>query len=233
MSNDKSGKAVTIALIVIIIGIFVCLAIFGLQMMRDKNKEDAYTNAANDFEQYIRSSKSGDSNGTIAINTVNAVSTSKKKMGDYDIIGTIEIPKIDLKSAILSETTSKSLEMAITFMYSTDGLNKPGTTVLYGHNYRNRLLFSRNDELVNGDKVIVLDSQGNKVTYEIYGSQTTTASDTSAYTRDSSKTGGLAELVLSTCTDDADKTDGRYLLFCREKYRENLREEDTAEEDNN
>ena len=111
-------------------------------------------------------------------------------------------------------------------MYSTSGLNKPGTTVLYGHNYRNSLLFSRNDELVNGDIVKVLDKEGNKVTYEIYGSQRTTSTDTSSYARTAEVTGGVCELVLSTCTDDADKTDGRLLLFCKEKSREEVGTED-------
>lgn len=226
MYNEKSSKAITIALVVIIIGIFACLGYFGIQLLRDKNKQEAYTNAANEFEEMVVSKQKGGSGGTVTLNTIDMPQASKKKMGDYDVIGTIEIPKINLKSAILDRTTTKSLEMAITFMYSTGGLNKPGTTVLYGHNYRNKLLFSRNDELRNGDIVKVLDADGNKVTYEIYGSKRTTSTDTTAYSRDASVTGGVCELVLSTCTDDADKTDGRYLLFCREKSRENVVEDE-------
>lgn len=227
MNSDKSSKAITIALVVIILGIFICLGIFGFQLLRDKNKEEAYTNAANEFEDMIISSKgSGKNNNGIAINSVDVPERGNKKMGDYDVIGTIEIPKVGLKSAILDRTTTKSLEIAITFMYSTSGLNKPGTTVLYGHNYRNSLLFSRNDELVNGDIVKVLDKEGNKVTYEIYGSQRTTSTDTSSYARTAEVTGGVCELVLSTCTDDADKTDGRLLLFCKEKSREEVGTED-------
>ena len=226
MGNDKSGKAVTIALILIIIGILGALGYFGFQLLKEKNTKEAYTNAANEFEDMIISSKAnGKSNGNLNLSTIDAPEKSKKMMDGYEIIGTIEIPKIKLKSAILEKTTSRTLEIAISLMYTTSGLNKPGNTVLYGHNYRNSLFFSRNDELVKGDIVTVLDKEGNKITYEVYDMKTTTSTDTSFYSRTADDTGGICELTLSTCTDDADKTDRRYIVFCKEKERENVNEE--------
>ena len=97
-----------------------------------------------------------------------------------------------------------------------NGFGGTGTTVLYGHNYRNSLLFSRNDELVNGDIVKVLDKEGNKVTYEIYGSQRTTSTDTSSYARTAEVTGGVCELVLSEPLELPNQTNNR-LMFCRSK----------------
>ena len=134
-------------------------------------------------------------------------------MEDYEIVGQIEIPKVDLKSNILDETTKRSLEIAITKIYSTGGLNKPGNTVLYGHNYRNNLFFSRNDELKKGDKVYITDEEENKIKYTIYDIFETTSIDTSFYTRD---TLGKAEITLSTCTDDASETDRRLIILAVE-----------------
>lgn len=139
-------------------------------------------------------------------------------MEDYNIIGEIEIPKVDLKCNILDEVTKRSIEIAVATMYTTDGLNKPGNTVIYGHNYRNTLFFSRNDELSIGDKVIITDyEQNQKIQYEIYDIFETTMTDTTFYNRSSEETGGKREVTLSTCTDDASETDRRLIILAREK----------------
>lgn len=152
------------------------------------------------------------------MNTINVTSnnTSKKMMEDYEIIGSIEIPKIKLKCAILDEVTKRTIEIAVGKMYTVNGLNKPGNTVIYGHNYRNDLFFSRNDELVNGDKIYILDQEGTKLTYEIYNIFITTSTDTSFYGRTAEMTENKAEVTLSTCTDDASETDRRLIIQARE-----------------
>lgn len=220
MGNDKSGKAVTIALVVIIIGIVGALGYFGFQLLKEKNTKEDYTNAANEFENMVIASKVGNGKGSLNMTTIDAPKKTKKYMDEYEIIGTIEIPKIKLKSAILERTTSRTLQIAISLMYTTSALNKPGNTVLYGHNYRNSLFFSRLDELTKGDIVKVLDAEGTKITYEVYDMRTVSSTDTSFYARTAEDTGGLCELTLSTCTDDADKTDKRYIVFCKEKEKE-------------
>ena len=138
-------------------------------------------------------------------------------MEDYEVIGNLEKPKIELKTKILSETTKRSLEIAVAQIYTTGGLNQPGNTVIYGHNYRNTLFFSRNDELVVGDKFYITDMDNNKKTYQIYNIFETTSTDTSFYARSASDTEGKAEVTLSTCTDDASTTDKRLIVRAREK----------------
>ena len=137
-------------------------------------------------------------------------------MEDYKIIGKLEIPKIDLKTNILDETTKRSLEIAVAKLYTTNGLNKPGNTVIYGHNYRNALFFSRNDELEKGDKIYITDEEGYRLKYTIYDKFRTSSTDTSFYVKTSEMTGGKAEVTLSTCTDDASETDGRLIILAKE-----------------
>lgn len=223
MEKNKYSKALTISLVIIIIGIFGTLGYFGYSILNENNTKKKYTNAANEFEQMILEGTSTKSEGgNTALNKVNTVysdKTSKKKyMEDYEIKGTIEIPKTKLKCAILDQTTPRSLELAVTVMYPVGSdLNVSGrNVVLYGHNYRNSLFFSKNEELQNGDKIYILDQEGKKVTYEVYETFETTSTDTSFYTTVLNEDEDKCEITLSTCTDDASTTDRRIIVRARE-----------------
>ena len=216
MDRNKYSKILTIALVVVIVAIVGVLGYLGYKAFSDKKTEENYTQAANEFEQSVTGSGKKADSGNSTLNEIASNSKSKKYMEDYEIIGTIEIPKTKLKSAILNEVTKRSIEIAVGKMYTTGGLNQPGNTVIYGHNYRNNLFFSKNDELSNGDKIYILDQDGNKVTYEIYNKFITTSTDTSFYTRTSQDTGGKAEITLSTCTDDASTTDRSLIIQATE-----------------
>ena len=216
--ENKYGKVLTIILVIVILAIIGILVYLGITAIKDNKTKETYTKAADDFEETVTSSSNSRRSENLTLNEIEVQSdiTSKRYLEDYEIIGTIQIPKIDLKCVILNETTKRALEIAVSVMYSTGGLNKPGTTVIYGHNYRNALFFSRNDELANGDKIYITDREGIKLTYEIYNIFETTSSDTSFYTRNSEMTGGKAEIALSTCTDNASTTDRRLIIQARE-----------------
>lgn len=134
----------------------------------------------------------------------------KVYMEEYEVKGTIEIPKTGIKYPILDSVTKRSLEIAVGIAYGP-GLNQVGNTIIYGHNYRNGLFFSDNKKLVSGDVVYITDQYGEKVTYEIYNVYQTTANDASYFTRD---TEGRREISLQTCTDDSS---GRIIIWAAEK----------------
>lgn len=190
----------------------------GYSAFSDKKTEETYTNAANEFEKAVTGSGKKTEMGNSTLNAINATTTTnnKKYMEDYEILGTIEIPKVNLKCAILNEVTPRSIQIAVGQIYTANGLNKPGNTVIYGHNYRNNLFFSRNDELNNGDKIYILNQEGTKLTYEIYNIFIATSTDTSFYIKSAEDTDGKAEITLSTCTDDASTTDRRLIVQARE-----------------
>ena len=218
--DERKSKALTITLVAIIVVIVGVLSYLGYTALKEKKVEDTYTQAANEFEKKVSggSKKTQKGNSTLNSVNVNLDSSQRQQMEGYNIIGTIEIPKVDLKCAILDEVTKRSIEIAVARMYTTDGLNKPGNTVIYGHNYRNTLFFSRNDELEIGDKVIITDyEQNQKIEYEIYNIFETTMTDTTFYGRNAQITGGAREVTLSTCTDDASETDRRLIVLAKEK----------------
>lgn len=219
MMDDKKSKALTIILVVIIVVIVGVLSYLGYVALKDKKVEDTYTQAANEFEKKVAGSpeKSKGSNSTLNSVNVSLDKSDRQQMEGYNVIGTIEIPKVDLKCAILEEVTPRSIEIAVGMMYTTAGLNEPGNTVIYGHNYRNKLFFSRNDELQTGDEIRILDESGRKITYEIFNIFETTMTDTTFYTRTAEITNGKVEVTLSTCTDDASETDRRLIILAKEK----------------
>ena len=192
MMDDKKSKVLTIILVVIIVVIVGVLSYLGYVALKDKKVEDTYTQAANEFEKKVAGSpeKSKGSNSTLNSVNVSLDKSDRQQMEGYNVIGTIEIPKVDLKCAILEEVTPRSIEIAVGMMYTTAGLNEPGNTVIYGHNYRNKLFFSRNDELQTGDEIRILDESGRKITYEIFNIFETTMTDTTFYTRTAEITNG-------------------------------------------
>ena len=140
------------------------------------------------------------------------VEPEKVYMENYEVMGTIEIPKTGVKYPILERVTVRSIEIAVAIAYPQNAeLNKEGNVVIYGHNYRNGLFFSDNKKLSNGDKIYITDKYGEKVTYEIYNIYQTDANDASYFVRD---TEGRREISLQTCTDSGD---GRIIIWAAEK----------------
>ncbi len=140
--------------------------------------------------------------------TTNKKTTTVSYKG-YSVIGTIEIPKTKIKALIVDKVTPSSITAAVGVLYGP-GLNAIGNTVLAAHNYRNGTFFSNNKKLVEGDKIYITDSQGNRIEYSVSKTYTTGAMDFSYATRD---TQGKREISLSTCVTDPEK---RLVIWAKE-----------------
>ena len=219
MLGNKYSKTLTIILIVVIVAIVGLLIFFGIDVYRKFYIETAAGEAVGEFENQVnRIATLPQENDTVIndippsvdLNTLYQNSTTNESndgnahvqyMG-YDMIGTIEIPKTDVKYPIIADydMSINSLNVAIVKLYpSTIELNEIGNTVLAGHNYRNGTFFSNNKKLQKGDKIYITDTTGRKVTYEITKKYETSTSDSSYMTRD---TNGKRGIALTTCTDD-------------------------------
>ena len=130
-------------------------------------------------------------------------------MEDYEVMGTIKIPKTGIEYPVLETVTKRSIEIAVGIAYGP-GLNEVGNTIIFGHNYRNGLFFSNNKKLTKGDKIYITDKTNTTVTYEVYNVYETTANDASYMQRD---TEGRREISLQTCTDDSV---GRIIVWAKE-----------------
>lgn len=138
-------------------------------------------------------------------------------MEDYEIMGTIKIPKTGIEYPVLDKVTKRSIELSVAIAYGpgfngVGNLNEVGNTIIYGHNYRNGLFFSDNKKLSEGDEIYITDKFGTTVTYSIYKIYQTDGNDASYFTRD---TEGKREISLQTCTDYNNNT--RIIIWAKEK----------------
>ena len=225
MTNKKYNKVLTIVFIIVVAIIFILLGFWGYDTYRKYYQRHEIDQALNEFNNQViqnntntaRNEFTGSNaiefnvvGGNVVSNTGGSSNNNKVvTYKGFTVMGTIEIPAIDLEYPILERATKSSLEASIGIL-AGPGLNQVGNTVLVGHNFRNGTFFSRNEELKNGDLVYITDSTGNRVKYTIYNIYQTSSDDADYITRD---TAGKREISLSTCTDD---TSYRLVIWARE-----------------
>ena len=116
-------------------------------------------------------------------------------------IGTLYIPRTGLTTSVYSNSSVSKMEKMPCFLYTTGGLNKPGATLIVGHNRRNGNLFSNNKKIQEGDEFYFKDYEGNELKYVVYSKFITTDGDMSFL--DSNETKPV--IALSCCTDANDE----------------------------
>ena len=214
MMNSKYSTALTIALIVIILIILVLLGFWAYDVYQKYDTQVEVADAIEEFTQKVPANNvnvaTTEENVVDYSNVVNpysniqtvtgtTVTSTKQTYKNFVVAGRIEIPKTGIDYPVLEEVTKKSIEASVAILYGP-GLNKPGNTVIVGHNYRNGMFFSDNAKIAVGDKIYITDTSGKRVTYIVYNTYNTTPEDTEYMTRD---TNGAMEISLSTCTDDS------------------------------
>lgn len=231
-NNSKYGNVLTVILIIAIIAIIGIVCIIGYRIYKSYSIEVGAGQAVTEFEQSVQQNQNNLANdivgeeqnnikqdissgieGTISqgasgSGTSSAQTTTKYK--GFNVVGTIQIPTIDLKYPILDKVTKKSLETSVALLYTAQGLNKEGNTVIIGHNYRNRTMFSNLKKLTNGDYIYITDNNGQKIRYTVYKIYRASGTESDYITRN---TNGKREISLSTCTDDSK---ARTIVLARE-----------------
>ena len=206
MVKKTYKKILSILSILIIIAIIILLGILAYNIYLNYTITDDADEFVDDFDAILEEATEEEENeDDTSSNSKTTTSTSTKKVTykGYEVLGTIEIPKTNVKYPILAKLTTESLSISVVAVFPEDiVLNTVGNVVIMGHNYRNGLFFANNKKLSVGDEIYITDLEGTKVTYYIYKTFTTEDDDASFYNRD---TDGKMEITLSTCTDDAEK----------------------------
>lgn len=222
MFESKYSKLLTAILVVVIVAILVLLGFLGYDWYQKYFLEndalafvENYTNDADDHTSDSNNTSDDNSTATNPIDSIERTNTVSGSSGNqmptykgFNVVGTIEIPAIDLNYPILEKVNKSSLETSVAFLYGA-GINQVGNSVIVGHNYRNGVFFSNNKRLNIGDTIYITDNLKNRLTYKIYDKFETTPEDASFYSRD---TGGVPEVTLSTCNDDSS---ARLIIFAR------------------
>ena len=240
--KSKDKNVLTLLLIILIVVIAGIIGYIGFELINENVKEGNSTEITDEFDNLIPTvsedeleeqideentetedtqpsdnsgtgTQTNQSNGTRKTTKKTTTKSSGVNIGGYWVVGTIRIPATGIKYSIFSEPTRQALERGVGVLYTANGLNQPGDTVIAGHNYRNRLFFSRNKNLKDGYKIFIKDASGVEVTYSVYYKFVTNSSDASFYQRE---TNGKREITLTTCTDQGTKTGERYIVYARE-----------------
>ena len=221
--DEKKEKRNSIILtVMIVITILLILVTIGFFLISKINDDNAEKNAQdivkefNDKKLNLGEEKKGLNNvstpisigGTTSNTEVQGKST-RVKMENYDVVGTVRIPKTKVSYPILFPLSKRSLEIATAMLDTQNGINEPGNTTILGHNYRSNLFFSKNHTLKVGDKIYIKDNTGREVEYTIYRGFSTNPNDATYMRRDNK---GETEVSLSTCSDDSQK---RYVVLAR------------------
>lgn len=214
--ENKYGKVLTIILVIIIIAVVGLLGFLGYDVYQKFVVEKAAATVVGEFENAISNSTSDEDNNIenvigddtpvapilneeITESTNSSTGEKKVTYKGYNVVGTIEIPAINLKYPVLERVTSDSIEISVAVLMGP-GLNEVGNTVIVGHNYRNGSFFGSNDKLALGDKIYITDTSGKRIQYNIYNIYNTTPDDADYAERD---TNGKREISLSTCSDNS------------------------------
>ena len=221
--DEKKEKRNSIILtVMIVITILLILATIGFFIISKMNDDAAEKNAQDIVKEFndkklnlgeekreLNNVSTPISIGGTTSNTEVQGKSTRVKMENYDVVGTVRIPKTKVSYPILFPLSKRSLEIATAMLDTQNGINEPGNTTILGHNYRSNLFFSKNHTLKVGDKIYIKDNTGREVEYTIYSGFTANPNDATYMRRD---TKGETEVSLSTCSDDSQK---RYVVLAR------------------
>lgn len=130
---------------------------------------------------------------------------------EYEFVGIVKIPKLNITYPILSKTTDELMKVAPCKFHGANP-NEVGNLCIIAHNYRRKgVFFSDVPELVPGDIVEIQDLSQRTIQYEVYDVHTVMPNNVEDTTQ---KTNGKREVTLITCTDDSKQ---RFIVRCREK----------------
>ena len=217
--EKRNSIILTVMIVITILLILVTIGFFWISKINDDNAEknaqdivkefnDKKLNLGREKEELNNVSAPISIGGTTSNTEVQGKST-RVKMENYDVVGTVRIPKTKVSYPILFPLSKRSLEIATAMLDTQNGINEPGNTTILGHNYRSNLFFSKNHTLKVGDKIYIKDNTGREVEYTIYRGFSTNPNDATYMRRD---TKGETEVSLSTCSDDSQQ---RYVVLAR------------------
>lgn len=131
----------------------------------------------------------------IKLYSTNTNYTAIKISENITIIGSIEIPKINLSYPIL-DTSSKELLKISVCRFSGPLPNRLGNLCIAGHNYKNNSMFSKLNFLNIGDSIFITDINNTKLEYIIYNKEKVKEDNINCI-----KNTNPIEVTLITCND--------------------------------
>lgn len=176
-------KLINILIIILVISAIILLGVIVYRYSQyQKNSQEAVAVAEKIEEEFEQT-----------LETNNKVEMEYK---GYQVVGIIEIPKINIKYPILNKTNDDSMQYSIT-KFAGGEVNSIGNFVVAGHNYLDGSMFGKVKQLEIGNEIKLTDLYNNTVTYEIFDIYSVDPNDTSILESVQENT---REVTLITCT---------------------------------
>lgn len=127
----------------------------------------------------------------------NLVTYTTSSGQEYTVEAELNIPRLGINYMIISETSEELLKISLN-KYWGPKPNEIGNYCIVGHNYKNKKMFGKLNEIQNGDIVQLTDMNKKIVTYNVYDRYVVEPTDTRCTTQ---LTEGKREVTLITCTN--------------------------------
>lgn len=115
----------------------------------------------------------------------------------YKVDSRLEVPKIKLKTNVLTEYSTEGLEKCASKYYGPEA-NGIGNYCIAGHNYNQKNMFNHLIDLKIGDSLFLTNNKSGIVEYEIYDIYKVKPQNVEPL---SQKTNGKREVTLITCVN--------------------------------
>ena len=214
--QNNSRKEISIPLFIPLLIIIISIIVFvnvsnsNSTVIASSNQSVAETNSENDLEteeiveteeilptptnevveEIVEPTTNNETN-----NTTPKTATYTVNGEEYTVVGTLNIPSLNIEYPILSETSTKLLKVSLTKYWGANP-NEVGNMVVVGHNYKNNKFFSNLSKIQHGEIVKIRDLSGKTLDYKVYDTYVIDPYDNSCT---SQLTNGKTEITLITC----------------------------------
>lgn len=149
-------KIYNIILIILALILLVVISIIAFKRINNQIKEKELINTVADIKVKLEEIKESE----------NDEKTITKCKG-YDIVGIIEIPKINIEYPIINQTSDETMALSITKFWGNN-VNDIGNFTMAGHNYFDGTMFSNTNKLNIEDTIKMTDLDGKTIEYKVF-----------------------------------------------------------------
>ena len=183
-------KKITVYKIILVILVITAIILAGFVIKKQIESKKVEDNTKTVLQEIKKENKSNPEQ-------IDVIQEINQKVGEYKVIGIINIPKIGIEYPILEKTNKESLDLSITKFWG-EKINQKGNVVLAGHNRLNNTMFGKIDKLENGDIIELTDSQMVTVKYQVFDKYVINPNDIDCIFPIEENT---REVTLITCTN--------------------------------
>ena len=149
-------KIYNIILIILALILLVVISIIAFKRINNQIKEKELINTVADIKVKLEEIKESE----------NDEKTITKYKG-YDLVGIIEIPKINIEYPIINQTSDETMALSITKFWGNN-VNDIGNFTMAGHNYFDGTMFSNTNKLNIEDTIKMTDLDGKTIEYKVF-----------------------------------------------------------------